>query len=106
MIEALCMNDTMTYSKEGKTITIGLPECCTHTMLSDFRRAFAKDEQAIYSLNFKRVKLVTSTFLGMLLLLREHNGGSSDRIEIINLSPVALEAIKTAKLATLFNIKL
>jgi HptB-dependent secretion and biofilm anti anti-sigma factor len=82
-----------------------MPESCTSISLTDFRATFADNKHVNYKLDFRRTTFIDSNFLGMMLILREHAGGSSDRIKLVNVHPQIKEMLETTLFDKLFDIK-
>lgn len=87
------MEDIKVYEQDGK-VCIKLHEFFTFASHTSFRNTYKDNKPRLqYTLNFSQTKYMDSSGLGMLLLLREHNGlgnieditltGYTDKIETI-----------------------
>lgn len=58
-----------------------------------------------YIIDFKSVRYMDSSALGLLLILRERNGGDGSRIHLINCNSSVKELLKTVKFTNLFDME-
>jgi HptB-dependent secretion and biofilm anti anti-sigma factor len=99
------MSNSITYTQDGNIVLVALPQECVYTLRKGFEDVFKNRGSGVsYRLDFKMTQYVDSGFLGILLLLREHVDGQSDRVEIINASPDVLKMFQTVHFTTLFKV--
>ena len=72
----------------------------------DFRESYEDLEAtpASYSIDMRDAEYIDSSALGMLLLLRDHAGGDSADVEIINCNPDVKKILTTSNFDQLFTI--
>ncbi|MYM62548.1 STAS domain-containing protein [Pseudomaricurvus sp. HS19] len=72
----------------------------------DFRSSYEslKVRPARYRVDLEGTTYLDSSALGMLLLLRDHAGGSSARIEIVNCNPEVRKILNISNFEQLFEI--
>jgi HptB-dependent secretion and biofilm anti anti-sigma factor len=100
------MHTPLSYSEDGNVVTIYLPKLCTYAVYEDLKKAYGNNDILThYTLDFIRVTYIDSSFLGLLLLLKEHTGGMPSKIKLVNLNPEMTEILKTAQFGTIFNIE-
>ena len=72
---------------------------------ADFRNSYRNaSPSAEYVVNMKGAEYLDSSALGMLLLLREHAGGDSAKITIINTPDEIMRIFKISNFENLFKI--
>ena len=95
-----------TISDGGKKVTISVSGKFDFQLYDEFRSAY--DETAgsgvHYVVDLAQTDYLDSSALGMLLLLREHAGGDSSKVDIINTSADVKKILDVANFAKLFNI--
>jgi anti-anti-sigma factor len=72
---------------------------------AEFRDSYRSESQtAEYIVNLHNANYLDSSALGMLLLLREHAGGDSANVKIINTPAEIMKIFKISNFDNLFNI--
>ena len=101
------MSITSSVSGNGKQVNIIVSGKFDFQLYDDFRASYAntagKDVHYVVDLN--NTDYLDSSALGMLLLLREHAGGDSSRVEIIKPSAQVKKVLDVANFEKLFDIK-
>ncbi|MEO5330525.1 MAG: STAS domain-containing protein [Magnetococcus sp. YQC-5] len=96
---------TILVSKVGESVSIQLPELFGFSSRGEFKQATSGHPMRTkYLLDFRLVKKMDSSALGMLLLLREISGGASSDITLIHLQPDIRKLMHLANFQTLFKI--
>lgn len=93
-------------SSDGKTVTIQIMGKFDFSLHREFRNAFNDTAGAgvTYIVDLRAVEYLDSSALGMLLLLKEHSGGSSGNVTIKNCNIDVMNIMKTANFDKLFKI--
>ncbi|MEE2962472.1 MAG: STAS domain-containing protein [Myxococcota bacterium] len=73
----------------------------------EFRKAYEDLDTPVeqYVIDMAAAEYLDSSALGMLLLMREHAGGDSANIRIINCRPQIKNILKVANFAKLFKVE-
>jgi len=73
---------------------------------TEFRESYRQYQSgAAYTLDMHDAEYMDSSALGMLLLLREHAGGDSAKIEVVGCKPEIKKILAIANFQKLFEIK-
>jgi len=99
---AVSSNDT----DNGKHVNIAVSgrfDFNDHTQFRDAYKAYASN--AFYTLDMTAADYMDSSALGMLLLLREHVGGDSAKIEVVGCKDEIRKILTIANFQKLFDIK-
>lgn len=98
------VNTTVTDS--GNKITIAVAGKFDFQLYDEFRASYADTEGSgiEYVVDLSDTEYLDSSALGMLLLLREHAGGESSKIDITQASPDVKKILDVANFDKLFNI--
>lgn len=95
-----------TETDNGKKVDIvvsGRFDFNDHTQFRDAYKNY--DSSAFYTLDMNSADYMDSSALGMLLLLREHAGGDSAKIEVVGCKEEIKKILSIANFQKLFNIK-
>lgn len=100
------MGISTTVSDSGDKVTIAVTGKFDFQQYDAFRSAYSTTSgQGIqYEVNLSGTDYLDSSALGMLLLLREHAGGESSRIDITQVSDDVKKVLDVANFGKLFNI--
>lgn len=100
------MGISTTVSDSGDKVTIAVTGKFDFQLYDAFRSAYAATSgQGIqYEVNLSGTDYLDSSALGMLLLLREHAGGESSKIDITQVSDDVKKVLDVANFGKLFNI--
>lgn len=100
------MSISTTVSNGGDKVTISVSGKFDFQLYDDFRSAYTetKGSSTAYEVNLSAADYLDSSALGMLLLLREHAGGDSSKIEITQISDDVRKVLEVANFGKLFNI--
>jgi len=97
------------WSSEGPDgeLTIKIQGHFDFSAHQEFRDAYEKSpgDSKGYVVDMKEATYLDSSALGMLLLLRDHAGGDSSSIEIINCNPDVKKILTISNFEQLFVIK-
>jgi anti-anti-sigma factor len=99
------MGISVTASAAGDRVTIAVEGKFDFQLYDDFRASFT-DTRGVgvaYVVDLSGTEYLDSSALGMLLLLREHAGGQSSDIEIIQASPEVRKILDVANFGKLFD---
>ncbi len=98
---------TSTLSPDGNELTIHIQGRFDFSAHQDFRNTYESLPQApsAYLVDMDETTYLDSSALGMLLLLRDHAGGDSASIRIINCSPDVKKILTISNFEQLFNIQ-
>ena len=90
---------------DNKTVTISISGRFDFAIQREFRSSYRDvPANAEYKIDFGQVDYIDSSALGMLLLLREHAGGASARVNLINVSPNIRKILAIANFEKMFSI--
>ncbi len=92
--------------KDGNKRLVELSESFNFSVRQEFKDVVLSEDidKDRFELDFKKVKYIDSTGLGMLLLLREKAGGASSDISITNAREEVADILRSANFGVLFNI--
>ena len=93
-------------SDGGNKITISVVGNFDFQLYDEFRASYADTDGAgkQYVVDLSDTEYLDSSALGMLLLLREHAGGESSKIDITQASTEVKKILNVANFGKLFNI--
>ena len=94
-------------SPDSKVVTVAIDGRFDFTVYRAFREAYSpyKASETTYVLDLAKADYMDSSALGMLLQLREHAGGETAKIRIINCRPSLAKILKIANFQRLFAIE-
>ncbi|GAA5316912.1 MAG: anti-anti sigma factor HsbA [Candidatus Pelagadaptatus aseana] len=94
-------------SKDGKELTISIHGRFDFSAHQDFRNSYESVEAqpSLFKVDMNETTYLDSSALGMLLLLRDHAGGNSSHIEIVNCSPDVKKILTISNFEQLFSIQ-
>jgi len=95
-------NDT-NDGKQVNVVVTGRFDFNDHTQFRDSYKSY--DSNAAYTLDMTSADYMDSSALGMLLLLREHAGGDSAKIEVVGCKEEIKKILSIANFQKLFDIK-
>lgn len=98
---------TSSMSKDGRELTIRIQGRFDFSAHQDFRNSYESLSQAPeeYLVDMNETTYLDSSALGMLLLLRDHAGGDSAAIKIVNCSPDVKKILTISNFEQLFSIQ-
>lgn len=91
-------------SKDGKEVTISLPEKFDFQLHKEFRQAYETTGVKSLVLDMNKTQYMDSSALGMLLQLKEHTDKNNSKISIKNASNNILQIMQIAHFDKLFSI--
>lgn len=96
-----------TMSSNGQELTISVQGRFDFSSLQMFRNAYESQEEQpkTYVVDLKESDYLDSSALGMLLALRDHAGGDSASIRIVNCNPDVKKILVITKLDELFTVE-
>jgi len=94
-------------STDGQELTISVQGRFDFSSLQLFRNAYENQEghPKSYIVDLRESDYLDSSALGMLLALRDHAGGDSSNIRIINCNPDVKKILVITKLDELFTVE-
>lgn len=94
-------------STDGQELTISVQGRFDFSSLQLFRNAYENQEghPKSYVVDLRESDYLDSSALGMLLALRDHAGGDSSNIRIINCNPDVKKILVITKLDELFTVE-
>jgi len=94
-------------SNDGKALTIKVQGRFDFSAHQEFRDAYEKNsgKSSQYIVDLKETTYLDSSALGMLLLLRDHAGGDSAKINIVNCNQDVKKILTISNFEQLFLIK-
>ncbi|GAB1261999.1 STAS domain-containing protein [Aurantivibrio plasticivorans] len=94
-------------SPDGSELTISIQGRFDFSAHQDFRRSYENLETApsVYFVDMRETTYLDSSALGMLLLLRDHAGGDSSTVKIVNCSPDVKKILTISNFEQLFTIQ-
>lgn len=100
------MSISTTVSDSGDKVTISVSGKFDFQLYDDFRSAYTDTQGSgtTYEVNLAGTDYLDSSALGMLLLLREHAGGDSSKVEITQISDEVRKVLEVANFGKLFSI--
>jgi anti-anti-sigma regulatory factor len=93
-------------SNGTENVTISVSGVFDFQLHDDLRMAYldTNGPSAKYVVDFSKIDGVGSSAFGMLLLLRDHAGGSTSDITILHASGIVKKALDVANVSKLFNL--
>ena len=93
-------------STDGRELTINIEGRFDFSAHQDFRESYEKAESdpEEYRVDMKETTYLDSSALGMLLLLRDHAGGDSANIKIVNCNADVKKILTISNFEQLFAI--
>lgn len=94
-------------SPDGKELVIHIKGRFDFSTHQDFRSAYeeVEDTPESYVVDLREATYLDSSALGMLLLLRDHAGGDSHRVRIVNCNPDVKKILTISNFEQLFTIQ-
>lgn len=94
-------------SQDGKELVIHIKGRFDFSTHQDFREAYedVEDVPEAYIVDLREATYLDSSALGMLLLLRDHAGGDSHRVKIVNCNPDVKKILTISNFEQLFTIQ-
>lgn len=90
---------------KNNEITLRLPAEFNHKMQREFRGIYENHPPTTrYIIDFNALKMIDSSTIGMLLLLREYCGEDKSAISFVGCNPTIREILQSAHFEKLFNI--
>ncbi|WP_277962275.1 STAS domain-containing protein [Pseudomonas sp. RIT-To-2] len=95
------------YSAEGKELTISIQGRFDFGSHQDFRNAYERvnERPEAYRIDLKQTTYLDSSALGMLLLLRDHAGGESAKVRLVNSNSDVKKILAISNFDKLFEIQ-
>ncbi|WP_287813819.1 STAS domain-containing protein [Pseudomonas sp.] len=95
------------YSAEGKELTISIQGRFDFGSHQDFRDAYERvsPKPKAYRIDLKQTTYLDSSALGMLLLLRDHAGGDSAKVRLVNSNSDVKKILAISNFDKLFEIQ-
>ena len=93
--------------ENSKKIEISIDGRFDFSLHQHFRDAYVncKENGQVFTLNLSTTSYMDSSALGMLLLLRDHAGGNTASIKILNCSPDVKKILTISNFEQLFTIQ-
>ena len=93
-------------SPDGRVMTIDISGRFDFSVHQEFRQIYeqAPGVAAQYIIDLQEAEYVDSSALGMLLLLREHAGGTQANIKIVHCRPAVKKILTIANFHQLFHL--
>jgi len=94
-------------SSDGRGLTISVQGRFDFSAHRDFRASYAREsiDPAHYVVDLRETTYLDSAALGMLLLLRDHAGGDSAEVKIVNCNPDVRRILTISNFEQLFDIR-
>lgn len=101
------MSINSSVSPDGNELTISIEGRFDFSAHQDFRRCYESLERtpAAYCVDMRETTYLDSSALGMLLLLRDHAGGDTSTVKIVNCSPDVKKILTISNFEQLFTIQ-
>jgi len=98
---------TSSMSDDGRELTIRIQGRFDFSAHQDFRNSYESlsEPPEEYLVDMNETTYLDSSALGMLLLLRDHAGGDSAAIKIVNCSPDVKKILTISNFEQLFSIQ-
>ena len=91
-------------SPDGKKLTISIKGRFDFAKHQEFRGSYEKNHLSAIVVDLKEATYLDSSALGMLLLLRDHAGGESADIRVVNSSSDVRKILAISNFDKLFDI--
>lgn len=94
-------------SSDGSELTISIQGRFDFSAHQDFRRSYESLDKApvAYYVDMRETTYLDSSALGMLLLLRDHAGGDTSSVKIVNCSADVKKILTISNFEQLFTIQ-
>lgn len=94
-------------SRDGREVVIRIKGRFDFSTHQDFRSAYEDHEEVpeAYVVDLREATYLDSSALGMLLLLRDHAGGDSRKVRIVNCNPDVKKILSISNFEQLFTIQ-
>jgi anti-anti-sigma factor len=101
------MTISSTESRDGREVVIRVKGRFDFSTHQDFRSAYEDHEEVpeAYVVDLREATYLDSSALGMLLLLRDHAGGDSRKVRIVNCNPDVKKILSISNFEQLFTIQ-
>lgn len=101
------MTISSTESRDGREVVIRVKGRFDFSTHQDFRSAYEDHPEApdAYVVDLREATYLDSSALGMLLLLRDHAGGDSRKVRIVNCNPDVRKILSISNFEQLFTIQ-
>ena len=101
------MSINSSVSNDGAELTISIEGRFDFSAHQDFRRCYENLDKspAAYCVDMRETTYLDSSALGMLLLLRDHAGGDTSTVKIVNCSPDVKKILTISNFEQLFTIQ-
>jgi len=98
---------TTDVTDSGNQLTIRIQGRFDFSAHQEFRSAYEAIDKSpeAYCVDMNETTYLDSSALGMLLLLRDHAGGDTSKIEIVNCSPDVKKILTISNFEQLFTIQ-
>jgi anti-anti-sigma factor len=95
------------FSEDGQELIISIQGRFDFSAHQNFRNSYESVEgtPSVYNIDMNETTYLDSSALGMLLLLRDHAGGNSSNIKIINCSADVKKILTISNFEQLFTIQ-
>ncbi|MEX1033580.1 MAG: STAS domain-containing protein [Cellvibrionaceae bacterium] len=96
-----------TVSSDGAELTISVEGRFDFSAHQDFRRSYESLDTPprIYRVDMRETTYLDSSALGMLLLLRDHAGGDTSAVKIVNCNPDVKKILTISNFEQLFTVQ-
>lgn len=92
-------------SSDAKTVTITIDGTFDLSLQSDFRKAYEESGNSVrYVIDLRDTDYMDSSAFGMLLVFKDHVGGSSADISIVNTSSDLKKSFSMLQFDRMFNV--
>ncbi len=100
------MSINASASNDGRALTINIEGRFDFSAHQDFRESYETSDKDPdeYCVDMKETTYLDSSALGMLLLLRDHAGGDTANIKIVNCNPDVKKILTISNFEQLFSI--
>jgi HptB-dependent secretion and biofilm anti anti-sigma factor len=94
-------------SEDGREMIISVEGRFDFSAHRDFRETFEKVNKGLkcYTVDMREASYLDSSALGMLLLLRDHAGGDTAEVRIVNCNPDVRRILRVSNFEQLFEIR-
>ena len=100
------MTITTELQTDVQKLTIAIEGRFDFSAHKEFRKSYEDLEEvpSSYAIDMQQAEYIDSSALGMLLLLRDHAGGDSAEVEILNCNPDVKKILTISNFDQLFTI--
>lgn len=99
------MSIRINESKDGRTMTLTMPEKFDFSAHGEFRKSYEQSSAKSFIIDMRNTSYMDSAALGMLLQLREHTGGQRTAISIKNAGNNVREILEVANFSQLMTLE-